>query len=95
MKISRAGGNGVVQFTDQARLCGKCGHLFRAFRVFTRIPIKKCPLCGNSGPFRTATEADLADYVARRQPKGWSKVLSAIALTLVAAAFVVRIVRHW
>jgi hypothetical protein len=35
MKLSRAGSTVNVQITDNAVFCGKCGHLFREFHVFS------------------------------------------------------------
>ena len=88
-KISRTGSSVTIQLGEKAVICGKCGHLFREFHVFSDRPFEKCPRCGDRGPFRKATQADIDAYVTarvERQRIRLSDIPKLIGLTLVILA---------
>ena len=97
MKVSRVGGAVNVQFTDNAVFCGKCGHLFREFHVFSDRPFEKCPRCSAPGPFRKATQSDVDAYAQalaesrRLKPLDYVKALGG----LVIVGLIVAVIAKW
>ena len=85
MKVTRSGSMFVVTLpgVENAVVCGKCGFPFRGTHAFSDESRKSCPRCGESGPFRKATDADLAAYVESRRVKPSDYVKAAIGLVVV------------
>ena len=96
MKISRTGTTVTVQTTERGVICGICGRLFREFHIFSDRPVETCPKCGNRGPFRKATAADLDAYSradAERQrliPAYYAKVIVGLIISVGIALLIAR-----
>ena len=87
MKITRSGGMVTVTLpgAENAVVCGKCGFPFRGAHLFGGPSRESCPRCGESGPFRKATDADFAAYVESRRMKPSDYLKAGIALVLICA----------
>jgi len=85
MKVTRSGSMFVVTLpgAENAVVCDKCGFPFRGNHVFSDQSRKSCPRCGEAGPFRKATSADLAAYIESRRLKPSDYLKAAIVLVVV------------
>jgi len=85
MKISRIGGIVTIALpgAENAVVCGKCGLPFRGNHLFSDRSRKSCPRCGERGPFRKATDTDIAAYVESQRIKPSDYVKAGVALAIV------------
>ena len=77
----------VLPGAEDAVVCGNCGFLFRPNHIFSDSPRKSCLACGQHGPFRKSTEADIAAYFEKRRIRP-IHYLQALGLLLVIGAIV-------
>ena len=85
MKITRSGSMFVVTLpgAENAVVCGKCGFPFRGTHPFSDRSRTSCPRCGEKGPFRKATDADVAAYIESRKAKPSDYLKAAVGLVVV------------
>jgi hypothetical protein len=76
---------------ENAVVCGECGFLFKPNSPFSGALREKCPAFGHPGPFRRATEADIAAYFESRRIRP-IHYLQAAGLFVIIGAIVALIV---
>ena len=81
----------VLPGAEDAVVCAQCGFLFKPNSPFSGAPREKCPAFGHPGPFRKATEADIAAYFESRRVRP-IHYLQATGLLLIIGAIVALIV---